>query len=253
MLAALLTDFGLEDVYVGVMKAVILGIAPKAQVIDLTHAIPAQDVLLGALALEDAQPYLPRGTAVVAVVDPGVGSARAALAARSGGRFFVGPDNGLLGWCLGADAAVVRLESERHRQPEVSSTFHGRDVFAPAAAHLLMGTELELLGPPVRDWVRLERPAPLRRRGGAVEAHVLSVDRFGNLILDARRSDLPARPIFRIGDRRIDGLVRTYAEADGELCALVGSFGRVEIAQPNGDAARALGVGRGAGVLVVEG
>ncbi|HEV8635640.1 MAG TPA: SAM-dependent chlorinase/fluorinase [Chloroflexota bacterium] len=253
MLAALLTDFGLEDVYVGVMKAVILGIAPKAQVIDLTHAIPPQDVLLGALVLEDARPYLPKGAAVVAVVDPGVGSARAALAARSGGRFFVGPDNGLLTWCLGEDAAVVRLESARHRLPEVSSTFHGRDVFAPAAAHLLMGTALELMGPRVGGWVRLERPAPRRRPDGSLEAHVVAVDRFGNLILDARPADLPPRPVFRVGDRRIEGLVRSYAAAGGQLCALVGSFGRVEIAQPNGAAAQALGLGRGADVTVVEG
>jgi S-adenosyl-L-methionine hydrolase (adenosine-forming) len=251
VLAALLTDFGLDDVYVGVMKAVILGIAPKAQVIDLTHAVPPQDVLLGALALEDARPYLPKGAAVVAVVDPGVGSARAALAARSAGRFFVGPDNGLLSWCLDEDAAVVRLEGGRYRLPELSSTFHGRDVFAPAAAHLLMGAELELMGAPVRDWVRLERPAPRRRPDGALEAHVVAVDRFGNLILDARPSDLPPRPVFRVGRRRIDGLVRSYAEASGGLCALVGGFGRVEIARGNGSAARLLGLGRGADVLVV--
>jgi S-adenosylmethionine hydrolase len=135
----------------------------------------------------------------------------------------------------------------------VSSTFHGRDVFAPAAAHLLMGAELALMGPPARDWVRLERPAPRRRPDGALSTHVLSVDRFGNLILDARRADLPARPVFRIGRRRIDGLVRSYAEADGELCALVGSFGRIEIARPNGAAAAFLGLGRGAEVLVTEG
>ncbi|HEY3082688.1 MAG TPA: SAM-dependent chlorinase/fluorinase [Chloroflexota bacterium] len=253
MLAALLTDFGLDDVYVGVMKAVVLGIAPKAQVIDLTHAIPPQDVLLGALVLEDARPYLPKRAAVVAVVDPGVGSARAALAARSGGRFFVGPDNGLLSWCLGEDAAVVRLESDRYRLPEVSNTFHGRDVFAPAAAHLLMGAELELMGPAVRDWVRLERPAPRRRPDGSLEAHVIAIDRFGNLILDARPADLPARPRFRIGRRRIDGLTRSYAEAEGELCALVGGFGRVEIARGNGSAAELLGRGRGAEVLVLAG
>ena len=142
MLAALLTDFGLDDVYVGVMKAVLLSRCPQARIVDLTHASPPQDVLLGALALEDALPYLPRGSAVVAVVDPGVGSERAALAARVGGRWLLGPDNGLLSWCLGPGAEVVRLETARYRLPELSSTFHGRDVFAPAAAHLLMGAEL---------------------------------------------------------------------------------------------------------------
>src|SRR5688572_11298249 len=144
------------------MKAVLLSRCPLAQVVDLTHAIPPQDVLLGALALEDALPYLPLESVVVAVVDPGVGSERAALAARSGGRWLVGPDNGLLSWCLGPDAEVVRVETTRYRLPEPSSTFHGRDVFAPAAAHLLMGAELSLLGPRMASWVELARPAPRR-------------------------------------------------------------------------------------------
>jgi S-adenosylmethionine hydrolase len=251
VLAALLTDFGLDDVYVGVMKAVLLSRCPDARIVDLTHAIPPQDVLLGALALEDALPYLPRGSAVVAVVDPGVGSTRAAIAARSGGRWLLGPDNGLLSWCLSPDTEVVRIEATRYRQPEVSSTFHGRDVFAPAAAHLLMGAELAMLGPPVSSWVELERPVVHRLDGGAVEAHVIAVDHFGNLILDARAGDLPPRPLLRVAGREIHGLVRTYADAAGTLCALVGSFGRVEIALPNGSAARELGLGRGA-VVVCE-
>src|SRR2546429_670769 len=116
-MAALLTDFGRQDTYVGVMHAVILGICPDARIVDLTHEVPPQDVLAGALALEDAAPYLPAGSAVVAVVDPGVGSDRAALVARSGGRFWVGPDNGILAWHLGPDAEVVRLENPRYRLP----------------------------------------------------------------------------------------------------------------------------------------
>jgi S-adenosylmethionine hydrolase len=253
VLAALLTDFGLDDVYVGVMKAVLLGRCPLAQVVDLTHAIPPQDVLLGALALEDALPYLPPDSVTVAVVDPGVGSSRAALAARSGGRWLVGPDNGLLSLCLEPEAEVVRLETARYRLPELSSTFHGRDVFAPAAAHLLMGAELALLGRRVDAWVTLDRPAPRRLPGGALEAHVIAVDRFGNLVLDARAEHLPPRPTFRVAGRAIGGLVRTYAEAAGALCALTGSFGRVEIALSGGSAARELGAGRGASVLVEPG
>ena len=249
-LAALLTDFGTDDVYVGVMKAVLLGICPSARIVDLTHAIPPQDVRLGALALADAAPYLPAGAVAVAVVDPGVGSARAALAARADGRYFVGPDNGLLSWCLGADAEAVRLEEPRYRLAPVSDTFHGRDVFAPAAAHLLNGVPLAALGPPAESWLRLERPAPTRRPDGALEAHVIAVDRFGNLILDLAREELPARPAFEVAGRPAVGLVRSYAEAGDGLAALVGSFGRVELAWPNGSAASVLGVGIGATVVV---
>lgn len=249
MLVALVTDFGRQDTYVGVLHAVILGICPTARVVDLTHDVPPQDVLAGALALEEAAPYLPEGTAVVAVVDPGVGSDRAALAARAGRRCWIGPDNGLLSWHLGPDAEVVRLENPRYRLPEVSQTFHGRDVFAPAAAHLLSGVPLADLGPRVSSWVQLPRPAPIRRPDGTLEAHVVAVDRFGNLILDARPADLPPHPRFEIADRRVEGLVPTYAAATG-LCVLVGSSGRVEIALPNGSAAALLGIGRGTVIRV---
>jgi S-adenosylmethionine hydrolase len=253
VLAALLTDFGTDDVYVGVMKAVLLGICPTARLVDLTHAIPPQDVALGALALADAAPYLPAGAVALAVVDPGVGSARLPLAARSGGRYFVGPDNGLLSWCLGDDAEVVRIEDPRYRRPSVSATFHGRDVFAPAAAHLLNGLPLAALGRRLDAWVRLERPAATRRADGALEAHVIAVDRFGNLILDLGADDLPPRPSFEVGGRRVDGLARSYGDAEGDLAALVGSFGRVELARPNGSAAAGLGLGRGAVVTVRSG
>jgi S-adenosylmethionine hydrolase len=249
VLVALLTDFGRQETYVGVLHAVILDICPDARIVDLTHDVPPQDVLAGALALEDAAPYLPEGSAVVAVVDPGVGSQRSALAARSGGLFWVGPDNGLLAWQLGSDAEVVRLENPRYRLPEVSRTFHGRDVFAPAAAHLLNGVPLAELGPPVTSWVTLPRPAPTRNPDGSLDAHVIAVDRFGNLILDAREADLPAHPVFELAGRRIAGLVPTYAAANG-LCALVGSSRRVEIAFPNASAASHVGIERGAIVVV---
>jgi S-adenosylmethionine hydrolase len=251
VLAALLTDFGLQDTYVGVLHAVILGICPEARVVDLTHAVPPQDVLAGALALEDAAPYVPEGAAVVAVVDPGVGSERAALAACANDRFWVGPDNGLLSWQLGPDAEVVRLEDPRYRLAAVSNTFHGRDVFAPAAAHLLRGVPLAELGPRVTSWVELPKPKPTRRADGSLEAHVIAVDRFGNLVLDARPADLPSSPRFEVNGRRVEGLAATYADAQG-LCALVGSSGRVEIALPNGDAAAYLGATRW-GIVFVSG
>ena len=148
---------------------------------------------------------------------------------------------------------VVRIESARYRLPQVSSTFHGRDVFAPAAAHLLNGVPLDQLGPRAQGWVELPRPTPTRRPDGALEAHVLAVDRFGNLILDLRVADLPPRPVFEAAGRRVVGLARTYADAGGQLAALVGSFGRVELALPNASAAAALGLARGATVLVTAG
>lgn len=251
MLAALLTDFGRQDTYVGVVHAVILGICPSARIVDLTHDVAPQDVLAGALALEEAAPYVPEGTVVVAVVDPGVGSARAALAARASGRYWVGPDNGLLSWQLKMDpnVEVVRLQNPRYRLGEVSRTFHGRDVFAPAAAHLLRGVPLGALGQRVEAWANLPYPTPTRRPDGSLEAHVVAVDRFGNLILDLRAADLPRRPRFEVAGRSVDGVATSYAEARG-LCALVGSSGRVEIALPNGSAAAQLGLARGATVAV---
>jgi len=251
-LAALLTDFGTDDVYVGVMKAVLLGICPPAQVIDLTHAIPPQDVLLGALALADAAPYLPEGAVAVAVVDPGVGSARAALAARAGGRYFVGPDNGLLSWCLAADAEVVRLEEPRYRLPRVSRTFHGRDLFAPAAAHVASGLDLARLGPPVGDPVRLAWPE-VRAVAGAVAGAVVHADRFGNLITSIHARTLApvdADLVIRVGGREVP-LVGTYGDLSiGRPGALIGSSGRLEIAVREGSAATLLRARRGTAVVV---
>jgi S-adenosylmethionine hydrolase len=253
MLAALLTDFGLDDLYVGVMKAVLLGVCPAARIIDLTHAIPPQDVAAGALALADALPYLPAGAVVVAVVDPGVGSDRAALAAQVDGRYVLGPDNGLLSWCLGPSAAVVRLAEPRYWRERVSRTFHGRDVFAPVAGHLLNGEPLAVFGPSVATWVGLARPTPRRRHDGTIEAHVVAVDRFGNVILDLTAAELPREPTFQVGGLMIRGVASTYANAGGQPAALAGSFGRIEIALPGGSAAATLDLGRGAVVLVRPG
>lgn len=265
----LLTDFGVADPYVGVMKGVILAKAPSAQVVDLTHEVPPQQALQGALLLETAWRYFPPGTVHVAVVDPGVGTARARLAISSGGHYFVGPDNGLLSSSLpdgvrGARQPGALYESRRIQLPAdvsavvidnaslfrhpVSSTFEGRDVFAPAAAHLASGGALSDLGHRVTSIGAFPAfRAP--RSGSALEGLVLHVDRFGNLITDIRPEDSPPAPSFRIAGRRL-ALATTYETASGPS-AIVGSSGFVEIAVPNGSAARVLGAGTG-DVVTVE-
>jgi S-adenosylmethionine hydrolase len=238
---ALLTDFGLQDHYVGVMKAVIAGIAPDAALIDLSHAVPPQSILAGQRLLEASAPYLPEGTIVLAVVDPGVGGSRRPMALRSGRLTFVGPDNGLFTPWLPGDAAV-ELAAPEYRLPRVSSTFHGRDVFAPAAAHLAAGVLLERLGPPLGNPVRLEPPRARTFQDGTIEGEVVYVDHFGNLITNiagvsggsaqVRGRDLPLRATYG-------------AVAAGELLSLLGSDGWLEVAVRDGSAALALGIADG--------
>jgi S-adenosylmethionine hydrolase len=248
----LLTDFGLDDAYVGTLKGVILAINPRARLVDLTHAVPPQDIRRAALLLEAAWRFFPRGTVHLAVVDPGVGSARRPIAVEAGGHYFVGPDNGLLGFCFDVPGARgVRLaESRFHRRP-VSRTFQGRDVFAPVAAHCSRGVRLAALGPALRHPVRL--PAPrLRRIAGRLEGEVLLADRFGNLLTSLTRRALrgaPAQGVLRIGRARIRGLAGTYADRPRQaLGAVIDSSGRVEVFVREGSARERLGVGPGARV-----
>ncbi|HEY7138940.1 MAG TPA: SAM-dependent chlorinase/fluorinase [Methylomirabilota bacterium] len=248
----LLTDFGLDDAYVGTVKGVLLSINPRARLVDLTHAVPPQDIRRGALLLEAAWRFFPRGTVHLAIVDPGVGGARRPIAVAAGGHYFVGPDNGLLGFCFDLPGArgVVLADPRYHRRP-VSRTFHGRDVFAPAAAHCSRGVRLGSFGPPLRRPVRLPEPAS-RRRGGRMEGEVLLADRFGNLLTSLEGRDLPgpvARGILRIGGARVRGLARTYAERPRHaLGAVIDSSGRVEVFVRDGSARRRLGLGPGAPV-----
>jgi S-adenosylmethionine hydrolase len=252
-LIALLTDFGLRDAYVGAMKGVILGIAPHARLVDLSHEISPQDVRAGAFVLWSAYRYFPSGTVFCAVVDPGVGSARRALAAHvhlEGRDYYcVGPDNGLLTpLALEAElAAVVALEDPRYRRPLPSATFHGRDVFAPAAAHLACGVALEELGPPLNPagLMRLDWPRPERLAHGWRGA-VIHVDGFGNLVTNLAAECLAgtdaSRWLFRLAGREIRGLVRCYAEvAAGQALAYLGSSGLLELAVREGSAATVFG------------
>ncbi len=244
-----LTDFGLQDDFVGVCHGVVKRIAPQVSVLDITHGIPPQAVLQGAVVLANAVPYMPEGVHL-AVVDPEVGGDRRAVAVTTrGGRAFVGPDNGLL--MLAADAAGIEsaheLADERYRLERVSRTFHARDIFAPAAAHLAVGVPIADLGPPVdpATLVRLPIPEP-RVEGRSLHATVLSVDRFGNVQLNLRREDVAAVGLRR-GDRaeialRLDAyyaiLADTFADATaGELILYEDSYGSYAIALSGGDAA----------------
>lgn len=257
-LITLTTDFGSADPYVGVMKGVILGIAPGARLVDLTHDLPPRHILAAALTLEAAVPHMPDGTIHLAVVDPGVGSTRRAVAVKTDRALFVAPDNGLLSLVLRHDAprgeihAVELTNSAYHRRP-VSATFHGRDIFAPVAAHLAAGAALEELGPCLAPeaLVRLELPQPTRGSDGSLTCHVLHADRFGNLVTSLRREVferlMPAASSaavrLRIADREIIGLSRTFADVpEEELVAYFGSSDRLEIAVRDGSAAESCNI-----------
>lgn len=236
----LLTDFGTADGYVAEMKGVLLSGAPDATIVDLSHDIPPQDIEAGRLALARAWRRFPTGTVHVVVVDPGVGTHRAAIAVERDGRYLLGPDNGVLSPALlGAGADVVSLPIP----PFASATFHGRDVFAPAAVRLAAGAALTMLGVIKTDPVIRRTPDTVRRADGSIEGQVLSVDRFGNLM-----SNIGGR----LGGRVAVGTLtipvhRTYADVPvGDVFALTGSSGFLEVAVRGGSAAASLHVDRGA-------
>jgi S-adenosylmethionine hydrolase len=240
------------------MKGVILSLCPSVRLVDLTHEVPAHDVQGGRLALEAAVPFFPAGTVHLAVVDPGVGTARRAIAVRRGQCYLVGPDNGLLSFALEeAGWTAVGIAAPEYRLPEVSRTFHGRDVFAPAAAHLAAGVALERLGPPVADPVRLPRP-PCHLEGRELIGEVLGADRFGNLLTSipaTRLGEIPGDgpPVLEVAGRLVSGPVEAYAEGrEGEAAFIVGSTGRLEIFVRGGSARDRVGVGRGAVVRVTR-
>lgn len=250
-IVTLLTDFGLADAYVGVMKGVLLGIAPEARLVDLCHEVPPQDVPAGAFLLMTSFAYFPAGTVHLAVVDPGVGTTRRIVAVHAGGHTFVGPDNGLLRWAVdraGGAVQAVAVENLAFRLARLSTTFHGRDVMAPAAAHLAAGTPLASLGPPVSRLAGDPFPEPQRAQS-RLAGHVIYVDRFGNCItnLPAPPPDLLAAtqtaPVVEVAGRRLP-LLRTYGEAPpGQAIAVTGSSGFVEVAVRTGSAERKLGIG----------
>jgi S-adenosylmethionine hydrolase len=241
------------------MKGAALTVCPGVTLVDLTHDIAPQDVLGGALELAAAWRYFPAGTVFVAIVDPGVGSGRRGIAAEAGGCFFVAPDNGILTLVFreAPPSRVVEVTDARYARPVISRTFEGRDRFAPAAAWLARGVELQALGPEVRDYRLLDIPTP-HVTEHAVAGLVLRVDRFGNLVTnieDATVDRFAGGRAVRVsaGSQAVGTPIGTYAEArDGAVCALFGSSGHLEIAVNGGNAAERLGLSRGAPVVVTR-
>lgn len=255
-LLTLLTDFGTRDAYVGIMKGVALGICPALQLIDLTHDVPPQAISIGALVLRSAVPYFPAGTVHCAVVDPGVGGTRRAIAVRTPHALLVGPDNGLLApaaAALGGVEAVHAIENAALCRPTVSRTFHGRDVFAPVAAHLAAGVPLAEVGPALPAPTPLPLPAPTVD-GAAVHGEVIHVDRFGNLLTNIDRAAVSGFRAPTLSVRVLDvtvPLVTTYGDvATGSALALWSSWDTLEIAVRDGDAARHFGAQPGMVVTV---
>lgn len=255
----LMTDFGLKDGNVGVMKGVMMGIAPQAQLIDLSHLITPQNILEAALILHRSVPYFPPGTIHMVVVDPGVGTARRPMAARIGGQYYVGPDNGTITRWLeraeseGLQTVFIHLNRTEYWLPKVSHVFHGRDIFSPAAAHLAAGVPLEQLGAVIHDPVRIAIPRPQRTAQG-FRSEVIHIDHFGNLSTSVYQDDLGEAQVVTVslGGATIRGLSRTFGErAPGELMALFGSTGNLIISEVNGSAAKRLGVQVGEAVEVV--
>lgn len=240
----ILTDFGLDDWFVGAMKGVISAIAPRATIVDLTHCIPAGEVRSAAFALAASCRFFPRNTVHLAVVDPGVGSDRGAVCVRTRDYFFVGPDNGVLSWALRNEHIVEmrRLENRGLFRREVSQTFHGRDVFAPVAAHLAKGVSLRRLGPEAKHIIQLPWPEPRFERW-EIRGEVVYIDRFGNAITNIPNARIPGfEAAARVQVRGRSFPLRPFYQAmsGGKPVAVPGSSGLLEIAVNQGDAARTL-------------
>lgn len=260
----LLTDFGLKDSYVAIMKGVMLGIAPTARLIDVTHDVAPQAVGEAAYLLQTGYRYFPAGTIHLVVVDPGVGSERRAIAVATLDALFVGPDNGVLAPVIDdarrhhrSAVEVVELCEPRFWRPDVSRTFHGRDIFAPVAAHLATGVALHELGPRVEQVAPCVVQEPTLDYRGCLCGEIVHVDRFGNCITNVstehlRLHGIGEQLVVEISDQRLKGLLETYASATvGMPFALIGSGDRLELAIRNGNASRALGVVAGDRVRIV--
>ena len=255
----LITDFGTADTYAGVMKGVILSINSIAMVVDITHEIAPQDVWGACFALHTAYPWFPKKTIHLVVVDPGVGSERRPLIIETKEYFFIGPDNGVFTAVLAGQGkkSVYKITDSAFLLPEVSATFHGRDVFAPVAAHLAKGIPPARLGTAVSDYVLLDWPQPVAVKAGTAEGQILHIDRFGNLITNFSRPyvrELTGGSDFyvRCAGKSINQAVPSYAYAKpGHLCSVFGSSDFLEIAVASGSAAALLKAKRGQKVEVL--
>ena len=263
----LTTDFGTSDAYVGVMKGVILGINPNVQIVDITHAVPPQDIHEAALLIHSAHRYFPKDTIHTIVVDPGVGSDRRAVVCQTDRALFVCPDNGILTYLLQEiedseeqPAYVVTIQNRAYYLPEVSQTFHGRDIFAPVAAHLSLGVLIDDIGPPVKNLVRFPMPR-LTISDDKLTGEIIKIDSFGNAITSISKSlltRLGSKPTERtpdyeitVGNITLKCLNRIYAESEiGEPLAIIGSTGMLEIAVNGGSAEQILGLKQGDTVAI---
>ena len=254
----LTTDFGTSDTYVGIMKGVILSMNPNVRIVDLTHAIPPQDIYEAAFSIYAAHGYFPKGTIHIIVVDPGVGSDRQAIVSRTDDAFFVCPDNGVLSYLLqsvgnegGQSIDSVAIQNSAYHLPEVSNTFHGRDIFAPVAAHLSLGVPFDDIGPPVQTLVQLSIPK-IDISGDTLIGQIIKIDRFGNLITNISKGTFETflsdtvRYEIRVGNASLNRLNCAYADAEiGEPLAIMGSVALLEIAVNGGNAEKTLGLKRG--------
>ena len=257
----LTTDFGLNDHFVGTMKGVILGIVPDAQIIDICHSVQPFDILDGALTIAQAYHYYPEYTVHMVVVDPGVGSARRPILANTGVYSFIAPDNGVLSLMYAREErlSVRHITAEHYFLQPLSNTFHGRDVFAPSAGYRAKGVECEKFGEEITDFVRFNAPKPKATDARTLRGVILKVDRFGNLVTNITPTDVPwmfqaEPPAFKIviGKQEITSVKKNYAEGTpGEVFAILGSMGYLEIAANRAAAVQITGAGKGSEVNVV--
>lgn len=260
----LTTDFGTSDAYVGVMKGVILGINSNVQIVDITHAVPPQDIDEAAFLIHSAHGYFPKGTIHVIIVDPGVGSDRQAIVCQTNDAFFVCPDNGILTYLLEEienrgekSKSVVTIHNRDYYLPEVSNTFHGRDIFAPVAAHLSLGVPLVNIGPPVENLVQLPIPT-LEVSNDKLVGQIVKIDSFGNAITNISESALSGSfngfvYEISVGSASLRQLNTSYAESEiGEPLAIIGSSGMLEIAINGGSASQMLGLKQGDAVVIQD-
>ena len=253
----LTTDFGLSDHFVGTMKGVILNILPTAEIVDITHEVTAFEITEAAFLIAQAYPYFPSRTVHVVVVDPGVGTARRPILVEAAGQFFIGPDNGVLSMVYSHEKHKTRhITARKYFLASVSSTFHGRDIFAPVAAHLRKGVRPSQFGKLIKDHLRTSFEKPVRTGKRFWAGTVLKVDNFGNLITNFRADEFPeltTRPFeMRAGLLSTNRLVTSYAEGEGdELLLVLGSSGYLEVATNQGSAAKMLGCATGSPLELV--
>ena len=258
-----LTDYGLEDGFVAACHGVASRIVPGIRIIDITHLVPPGDVRRGAAVLAQTIPYLPVGVHV-AVVDPGVGTARRPILVEAAGQYFVGPDNGVLSMVYACAKHKVRtIANERYFRQPVSATFHGRDIFAPVAAHLAAGVPPARMGKPIEDYLRPEFAKPRRSGERTFSGSILKIDRFGNVVTNFHVRDFPdlcgtdafvCQPTMTIGRRKIAALARNYAACSPDvLFLIVGSSGYLEVSVNQGSAAKQLGCAAGQPVKLTMG